>query len=382
VRLAVYTDYTYHRSGTAVYAERAFAIFLARLRPGLERLVVLGRFSPPGGNARYPLGDVDFVELPFYPRLSQPVRAAPALLHSVRPFWHSLRDVDCVWVLGPHLLAITFALLAAVRGKRVVLGVRQNLPAYVRSRHPSSRALQAMAWALEGAFRVLARVFPAIVVGPDLAERYRRSRRLLEISVSLVSEAEIASAAEAPARDYGGELRVLSVGRIDAEKNPLMLADVLAELNRAEPRWRLVVCGEGDLEDALLARLAELGQSDRAVLLGYVAFGEELRRRYLESHMLLHSSWTEGLPQVLLEAFAARLPVVASDVGGIRAAAGGVVSLVPPGDADAAARALRAIAGDPDLRERRGRAALDYVSGRTSEAEGRRVIDFLKDPDA
>ena len=88
LRLAVYTDYTYHRSGIAVYAERAFAIFLAGLRPALERLVVLGRFSPPGGNARYPLGDVDFVELPFYPRLSQPVRAAPALLRSVRPFWH------------------------------------------------------------------------------------------------------------------------------------------------------------------------------------------------------------------------------------------------------------------------------------------------------
>jgi glycosyltransferase involved in cell wall biosynthesis len=238
-----------------------------------------------------------------------------------------------------------------------------------------------MAWVLEGAFRVMAWVFPTIVVGPDLAERYGRSRRLLEISVSLVSEAEIASAAEAPARDYGGELRILSVGRIDAEKNPLMLADVLAELNRAEPRWRLVVCGEGDLEDALAARLAELGQSDRAELLGYVAFGEDLRRRYLESHILLHSSWTEGLPQVLLEAFAARLPVVASDVGGIRAAAGDAVSLVPPGDADAAAQALRAIAGDPDLRERRGRAALDYVRGRTSGAEGRRVIDFLRDPD-
>lgn len=377
MRLAVYTDYTYHRSGTAVYAERAFAIFLAGLRPALERLVVLGRFSPPGGNARYPLGDVDFVELPFYPRLSQPVRAAPALLRSVRPFWRSLDEVDCVWVLGPHLLAITFALLAAARGKRVVLGVRQNLPVYVRSRHPRRRALQAMAWVLEGTFRALSRAFPTIVVGPDLARRYRHSRRLLEISVSLVTEAEIASVAEAPPRDYEGELRILSVGRIDAEKNPLLLADVLAELNRAEPRWRLVVCGEGDLEGALAARLEELGESDRSELLGYVAFGEALRRQYLESHILLHSSWTEGLPQVLLEAFAAALPVVAADVGGIRAAVGDAALLVPPGNPETAARAVESVARDAGLREGLVTAGLAYARSRTTERELGRLVDFL-----
>lgn len=377
MRLAVYTDYTYHRSGTEVYAERAFAIFLARLRPAFERLVVLGRFSPPGGHARYPLGDVDFVELPFYPRLSQPLRAAPALLRSIRPFWRSLDEVDCVWVLGPHLLAIVFALLAAVRGKRVVLGVRQDLPAYVQSRHPGRRALHAMAWALEGAFRVLARVFPTIVVGPDLAWRYRRARRLLEISVSLITEAEVAAAADAPARDYSGELRILSVGRIDAEKNPLLLADVLSELNRGERRWRLAVCGEGDLEDALAARLAELGQSDRSELLGYVPFGEALRRKYLDSHILLHSSWTEGLPQVLFEAFAATLPVVAADVGGIRAAVGEAAMLVPPGDREATTRAVASVARDAPVRENLVAAGLAYARSRTSERELGRLAGFL-----
>jgi glycosyltransferase involved in cell wall biosynthesis len=48
-----------------------------------------------------------------------------------------------------------------------------------------------------------------------------------------------------------------------------------------------------------------------------------MRAAYRSSHFLLHTSWTEGLPKVLIEAFAAVLPVVATDVGGIREAVGG-----------------------------------------------------------
>jgi glycosyltransferase involved in cell wall biosynthesis len=379
MRLAVYTDYPYHRRGGRVYAERAFAIFLGRLRPSVERLMVLGRLSPPGGKARYPLGDAELVELPFYPKASDPLRVVPALTRSLRPFWRALDDVDCVWVLGPHPLAIAFALMAAARRRSVVLGVRQDLPAYVRSRHPRRVDLRAMAFTLEVSFRLLAMIFPVVVVGPELARKYRHSRAVLEIAVSLVSEAEIIPADRALRRSYDGELRLLSVGRLEGEKNPLMMADVLARLNRDQPRWRLIVCGEGELAEPLGARLAELGQAHQAVLTGYVPFGVELRRLYLDSHILLHLSWTEGLPQVLLEAFAAGLPVVASDVGGIRAAVSEAVMLVPPGDSEAAAQRLSGVAADRQLRERMVRAGLAYVRPRTSEAELRRLARFLAD---
>ena len=98
---------------------------------------------------------------------------------------------------------------------------------------------------------------------------------------------------------------------------------------------------------------------------------------YRDSHALLHVSWTEGLPQVLLEAFAAGLPMVATDVGGIREAVGDAVLLVPPGDPEAAAEALDRLAGDPELRARLVSAGHEYVSTRTLAHESMRVADFI-----
>jgi glycosyltransferase involved in cell wall biosynthesis len=158
------------------------------------------------------------------------------------------------------------------------------------------------------------------------------------------------------------------------------LADALARLNRdGRSRWRLVVCGEGELRPELEARLAELGEADRADVLGYVRFGDQLAAQYRGSHVMLHTSWTEGLPQVLVEAFAAGPPVVAADVGGIAQAVGEAAVLVPPGDADAAARALSTLASDQAARERLVRAGLAYARAHTVEAETFRVARFLQE---
>ncbi len=382
MRLGVFTTYVHHRSGDAVYAERAFAVFLDALQARFDGLTVFGRLSPNGGPARYPIGDdVEFIPLPFYPDLSRPLEALPSLFRSLTLFWSSLPSLDVVWLLGPHPLAIAFAGLARLRRTRVVLGVRQDLPAYVSNRHPRRPVLRAAASVLEGAFRTMGRRLPVVVVGPELARKYGRSRTLLEIAVSLVRAEDVIEPDLALARSYGGELQLLAVGRLEAEKNPLLLADVLALLNSDQPRWRLVVCGDGELSESLQSRLVEKGQAARAELRGYVPFGDELNAVYRGSHVLLHNSWTEGLPQVLLEAMAAGLPVVASDVGGIRDAVGSAAVLVTPGDPTGAAQAVEALTNNAAARTDLVRAGSRYVHAHTIEAETKRVAEFLRDPE-
>jgi glycosyltransferase involved in cell wall biosynthesis len=379
VRLAVYTDYVYTRDGDAVYAERAFALFLAGLAEHVERLVIVGRLSPRSGASHYRLPDtVEFVALPHYSSLVNVRESVPAMARSLGRFWRVLRGVDTAWLLGPYMLSVLFAGLAALRRRRVRLGVRQDLPRYVRSRHPGKRWVYAAALLLEGTYRALAWRWPVVVVGPDLARHYRRASRVLPITVSLVPAAQIATEAEVAARDYDGdELVALSVGRLEREKNPLLLAGILARLRSDDPRWRLVIAGEGPLEGELRARLRELGVEGAADVRGYVPIDGGLPELYRSSHAFLHVSWTEGLPQVLFESFAAGLPVVATEVGGVPAAVGDAALLVPPGDAERPAAELARLGRDADLRSRLVAAGLARVRAHTLEAETRRVAEFL-----
>jgi glycosyltransferase involved in cell wall biosynthesis len=202
---------------------------------------------------------------------------------------------------------------------------------------------------------------------------------VLELSVSLIAESDLASPDAVASRSYDGELRALSVGRLEQEKNPLLLADVLAAL--PEP-WRLVVCGEGPLAGALENRLRQLEVAKRAELRGYVPIDGGLLDVYRSSHAFLHVSWTEGLPQVLFEAFAGRLPVVATDVGGVASAVGDAALLIPPGDAHAAAAALERLAANAELRARLIEAGFELVRRRTLEAECDRVAAFLAGDDS
>lgn len=375
MRAAVYIDQAFWRANGDVYAARSFVLFLGKLAEHFDELTVAARLSPQPSSSHYRLPPpARFAPLPHYGSAAHPLSVARAARESAARFEELLERVDVAWLLGPHPFALLFARMAARRGKRVVLGVRQDLPRYVGNRHPRRPELRLVAATLDLAFRRLARRHPTIVVGPDLAQRYGKAPELLQIYVSLVSAADVVPVAEA-ARAYDGRVQVLSVGRIDAEKNPLMLAGVL---ERLDPRFELVICGDGPLEDELAGRLAERGLSARSELRGHVPMGEELLRLYRESHVFLHVSWTEGVPQVLLESFATALPVVATAVGGVREAVGDAALLIPPGDPEAAAEAVVRIAGSAEQRHRLQLAGHEIVRDHTIDAEASQVAAFLR----
>lgn len=381
--LAVYTDYLYGRRGSEVRADRAFALFVGRLAGAFDRVVTVGRLDRTGEAAKYPIGvGVEFVELPFYASLTSPFGVLSVLVRSLRTYWRVLDEVDVVLLLGPHPVSIVFALAGLARRRRVVLGVRQDMVPYVKARRPGSRGLALAATLLEGGFRLLGRACPVIAVGPAIAHNYRNSKQVLDVAISLVPAAAVVEPGEALSRDFDGPLTLLSVGRLDTEKNPLILADVLAGLAAEDDRWRLVVCGEGPLRQPLAERLERLGVADRAELRGYVPNDQGLGDLYRSSHAFLHVSWTEGLPQVLLEALAAGLPVVATDVGGVGEALGPAALHMSPGDPAAAVAALRRIAADAGLRESLVGAGHAYIVRHTAEAESGRVAEFLSGPES
>ena len=377
-RLAIYCDYPYRVHQGRISAEQPVALFLAQMAVHCESLSFIGRLDRDGADYPYAVGNARLVALPHYASGAALSGLLHALPVSLRRFWRMLDSVDVVWVFGPNLMSPIFAALTLLRGRRLVLGVRQDLPALFAHRYPQRPLLRGAAGILEASFRSLGRLAPVTTVGPQLARNYRHSRAVHEMYVSLLRTADVDR--DVDARDYdAGVLRMLSVGRLDPEKNPLLLADVLDGALRRDPRWRLDVCGDGPLMSALRARLAELGVADRAILHGHVPVDGGLLELYRAAHAFIHVSHSEGVPQVLLEAFATRLPLVATAVGGVPEMVGDAGLLIGPDDADAAVTSLQRIVDEPETRERIVSLGVQQARRLTLEAEAQRAAAFVLD---
>ena len=108
--------------------------------------------------------------------------------------------------------------------------------------------------------------------------------------------------------------RIAFLGRLTAQKDPFLLAEIARALDAAG--YRLRVIGGGDLEDAFRARLAELGIASRVELLGSLARKDALAALASAGALVLPSRW-EGLPIAPIEAMAIGIPVVAANVSGM-----------------------------------------------------------------
>ena len=167
-----------------------------------------------------------------------------------------------------------------------------------------------------------------------------------------------------------GEVNVLYAGRLTKEKGVDLLADVFEVARERDPRLHLVLAGGGPEEDVLRDRLGE-----HATFLGWQS-GTDLARVYASADVFLFASRTDTFGNVLLEAQASGLPVVAVAEGGpATLIADGETGLLCSADRDALASAVHQIVDSPLLGERLRRSAQTAVAGRTWDAALQRLAD-------
>jgi glycosyltransferase involved in cell wall biosynthesis len=388
-RLGVYQDGPFRlvesAEGTRLApdpVDAPFFAFVSEVATHFDSLVVFARVVGfDNADPRSLLSPaVSAVQLPDYGSLRNLASVARSGFRTGVSFWRGLDGVEVVWAFGPHPFQLLLVLLARLRGKRVVIGVRQDTRRYFRARLPSRRwkPVLAAVTVMDVLHRLLAHRVAATVVAA--AERSSSDRgKVLTMMPSLVREDDLV--AEPPERDWTGVVELLTAGRIDPEKNPILLVEAMAELERRRPdTYRLVWAGVGPLADDVRRRAAELRIEDRIDLRGYVPFRPELLEHYRRAHAFVHVSLTEGVPQVLAEALASGTPVVATDVGGVRAALddGRAGLLVPPSSADALAAAVIRLTDDERLRSELVGRGLLLARERTLEAEAARVAGFLQ----
>jgi glycosyltransferase involved in cell wall biosynthesis len=138
---------------------------------------------------------------------------------------------------------------------------------------------------------------------------------------------------------------------------------------------RLVLVGDGPLRDAVEARVAALGLTDHVKFAGRVPY-EDVPPWYRSADLFVLPSEFDNSPNVALEAMASGLPVVATDVGGLRQYVRHGVNgeLVPAGDSSALAASMLRYLDDPDLSARVGRRNREDIVAGFSWAQSARAL--------
>ena len=175
-------------------------------------------------------------------------------------------------------------------------------------------------WVYTLSDRVLLRLFDRVILVSH-AMRQRLPKWWVpdsQISVlhnALMTETYGRDLLEAPRRvpDPARDVRLLCVGRLSPEKGQVLLLQSVSRLVPEFPGLRVAFAGIGPLEHSLRRESTRLGIAERVEFLGYV---EDMPRLYGDHDLVVQSSFTEGLPNVMLETSYLGVPVVATDVGG------------------------------------------------------------------
>jgi len=319
--------------------------------PGFE-VEVVG--ADPGVDRRLPAATA--LQVPFYEGMTLGVPGLPDLAETLAEGRY-----DLVHVTAPGPAGVTASLLSRVSGTPLVASYHTELAAYAGLRSGDG-SLEAISRVALGAFYTA----PSRVLSPSPAadrsllgfgleeERIDRWERGVDVTRFGPEKAERSA--------YPGELRVLYAGRLTSEKGVDLLAETFLLARRAEPRLHLLLAGGGPEEGELRARLGE-----HATFLGWLE-GDELARAYASADLFLFCSRTDTYGQVVLEAGASGLPVVAVDEGGPAALIENRhTGILCRPDADHLAGAVLQLASSATLRQRLGEAAIRSARERSWE---------------
>jgi glycosyltransferase involved in cell wall biosynthesis/predicted metal-dependent phosphoesterase TrpH len=330
----------------------------ARGVPGFD-VEVIG--TDPSVDRRLPA--VREVDIPFYAGLQVGVPSLPGIVEALAEGRY-----DVVHLCSPGPCGVAAAGLARVMDLPVLGSYHTELAAYTAQRTGDGALELMMTQALRafygGCDHVLSPSPASDAVLHELGiDAARIGRWDRGVDLARFDPAKRAAPAD-------GRVHVLYAGRLTREKGADLLADAFLRARERDPRLHLTLAGGGPEEDELRARLGE-----HATFLGWQD-GDELARTYASADVFLFASRTDTFGQVLLEAQASGLAVVAVDEGGPRSLVDdGRTGLLRPADADALADAVCRLAEAPLLRKALAANALHAVRARTWEASLGRLAD-------
>lgn len=301
--------------------------------------------------------DISVLPLPGWKDMPTSLLRLPFCLRSILRNARSLvRQSDLIWIRIPSAVAFFFWWLARKNRKPLIIHVAGNI--LLTPRPPKYKGLRLFA------ARILSRVLHLLtrwmihygiilVAGGEL-------QKLLSTPLHpayLFDDTLISQKDLKPAKKTMGQAKeILFVGRFDYGKGIEILIEVMALLSNEFPDIKLKMAGDGVLFETIRRKVEERKLKKHVKLLGFVPSTGPLQGLYKKADILVLPSDTypEGFPRVILEAWAAGIPLVTTRLAGIpyrvRDEQNGL--MVTPGDRNELANALRRLITNEKLRYR------------------------------
>jgi glycosyltransferase involved in cell wall biosynthesis len=396
VRLAIVYHRPYYRdeAGHLWEGEGSFSRYVESLARRVDEVVlcVPHRPEPFAGEAyRLRAENVTLCPLPFFDSLPGFYAGLPVMLARL---WRRLPSWDLVNARIPTPLGVYAFALAKVRRRPIFLlvvgdlaGVAASVP-IDRPKRALYRAYLAVEERLQG--WMVSRA-PSFVNGQALYAKYHRpGRPILLTTTSTISQDDIGPAPNAlddvGEREPETPIRMLCVSRIDPRKGLRFLPEAMSELGKRGRNVTLTIVGPvvgtlGAEERTRVTRAAAAhAVADRIDFVGPKTQPGIMRIAREHDLFVLPTLPGEGVPRVLLEAMAAGLPIVASDVAGVPSLIADGVNglLVPPGDPGAIADAVDRLLRDGALRRQLVENGFTVARAHTTEAHANKIVLGLK----
>jgi L-malate glycosyltransferase len=289
-----------------------------------------------------------------FPRYDRAIAKLVRMLREERP--------DAIYALLYHPYVYTLPIARLARPQTLRVAGRRSMPEWDIAQ-------------IRGAarFRKLADAVTDVVIANSEAVRdaWLRENPKLEGRIEVVPNGIRTLDVEPVPPPPGGRKRIVCVGSFIHFKGQSVLVEALGRLkDRAD--WHADFVGDGDERPALEQRIADLDLTDRVTLHGSLP-PEETHAIVRGSDLSVLPSLTEGLPNAVMEAMAYGVPVVGTDVGGVRSLLdSGAGIVVPPDDPEQLATGVRQMLEDDQQRTAAGAAG-------KAEIEARYSVDAMRD---
>ncbi len=316
--------------------------------PGFEVEVVA---TDPDVDRR--LSAVVELEVPHYPGLTIGVPSLTAAAQTLAE-----GDFDALHVCSPGPVGVAGALLARALGLPLVGSYHTELTAYAKLRSQSQSLADAMAMAVATFYNACDLVLsPSQASDEGLASIGMKAEKIMRWDRGVDTSRFDPSLRS---RSQDGRVDVLYAGRITHEKGAELLVDAFMRARAQDPRLHLLLAGGGPEQELVRERVGA-----NATFLGWLE-GAELARAYASADVFVFPSSTDTFGQVILEAQASGLPVLAVAAGGpLTLVEDRVSGLLRAADPTQLADGLVELAASPLLRERLAKAGLSAARERT-----------------